>query len=112
VITDEYPVLDAWESIPAGWNRTSPRTNSDEAFEVTRAWIEDCLSDSHKFCESPQSPPLPTRIVDVGLLDDVVKLIESEGGTGKYFCLVTAGVRSRSLRLLEPTYKPISAKSA
>ncbi|KAN0091808.1 Heterokaryon incompatibility protein (HET) domain containing protein [Hyaloscypha variabilis] len=83
----EYAVLDAWESIPTGWNGTSPRTDSDEAFEVARAWKADCLSDSHKLYESPQSPPLPTRVVDVGLQDDVVKLIEPEGATGRYFCL-------------------------
>ena len=86
-IIDEYAVLDAWESIPTGWNGTSPRTDSDEAFEVARAWKADCLSDSHKLYESPQSPPLPTRVVDVGLQDDVVKLIEPEGATGRYFCL-------------------------
>lgn len=86
MIIDEYPIPFAWESIPI-WNRTSSRTDSDEAFEIARGWIGDCLNGSHDFCKPPQSLALPTRVVDVGLLDDVVKLIEPEDATGKYCCL-------------------------
>lgn len=86
MIIDKYPVLGTWESIPT-WNRTSPRTDSDQAFKIAWGWIENCLSDRHKLCKSPQSPALPTRVVGVGLQDGVVKLIESKGAAGKYFCL-------------------------
>lgn len=86
VSADKFPVLDAWESLPA-YNSTSPRTESDEALAVAREWIETCLSSAHKSCRSPSSPPLPTRIVDVQDID-VVKVAElGEGSTGSYLCL-------------------------
>ncbi|KAK0649894.1 heterokaryon incompatibility protein-domain-containing protein [Cercophora newfieldiana] len=64
-------IPDAWESIPT-FDRTTPRADSDEAFEKAMEWLEECLrpddewdreSDkdsettlAHEFCNSPENP--------------------------------------------------------
>ena len=85
-VADKYPVLDSWESIPV-WGRTSPRTDSDEAYELACNWIDECLGSSHRHCKSPKSPLLPRRVVDVGVRDGVIRLLETNGARGKYLCL-------------------------
>ncbi|RYP73886.1 hypothetical protein DL771_003328 [Monosporascus sp. 5C6A] len=69
-----------------GGRRTSPRSNSGTALATIKGWISGCIV-THDLCNSPESPHLPTRVVDVGLDDGIVKLVESKGAKGRYICL-------------------------
>ncbi|KAF3767272.1 hypothetical protein M406DRAFT_89786, partial [Cryphonectria parasitica EP155] len=83
---DENPLPQAWDRMPAS-RRTSPRTDSIEALATIKGWIAECTTE-HDFCESPEEEPqLPTRVLDVGLEDGVVKLAETKGARAKYICL-------------------------
>ncbi|TDZ23890.1 hypothetical protein Cob_v003451 [Colletotrichum orbiculare MAFF 240422] len=83
---DDCLIPDAWGSIPT-YDRTSPRTDSDEAFAAVEEWIDVCLDKEHEFCDSPDAPPLPSRVVDVGLEDGQVRLVESGGKRADYISL-------------------------
>lgn len=87
---DDCPIPDSWDYIPVS-RRTSPRTDSDMAIVTIKGWISSCIVTHYTpecFCDSPDNPPLPTRVVDVGLDDDSVKLIEPKGAVrAKYICL-------------------------
>ncbi|EER38572.1 conserved hypothetical protein [Histoplasma capsulatum H143] len=87
---DDCPIPDSWDYIPVS-RRTSPRTDSDMAIVTIKGWISSCIvthCTPECFCDSPDNPPLPTRVVDVGLDDDSVKLIEPKGAVrAKYICL-------------------------
>ncbi|KAL2826471.1 hypothetical protein BDW59DRAFT_179578 [Aspergillus cavernicola] len=51
-------------------------------------WIGECLDDhADSLSDLGELPPLPTRVVDVGLEDGVVKLVETQGDQGIYVCL-------------------------
>ena len=76
---------DEWDYIPVS-RITSPRTDSDAALATIKGWIAGCIV-SHDFCDSPENPTLPTRVVDVGLDDGVVRLVETNGARSKYLCL-------------------------
>lgn len=71
--------------MPVG-RRTSGNTASDEAFDCMRNWIREC-SNEHDFCSAPSAKPLPTRLVDVGLANGKMRLIETSGESGLYVAL-------------------------
>lgn len=86
---DDCPIPDLWNYFPA-LGRTSPRTDSTMALDTIKSWISECVTTHHtaeSFCDSPEHPCLPTRVVDVGLSDGVTMLIEPKGAKGKYVCL-------------------------
>ncbi|PGH01622.1 hypothetical protein AJ79_07870 [Helicocarpus griseus UAMH5409] len=86
---DDCPVPDSWDYIPVS-RRTSPNTNSSMALATIKRWISTCIAthcSPESFCNSPDNPTLPTRVVDVGLDDGVVKLVEPKGARSKYICL-------------------------
>ncbi|OAX82854.1 hypothetical protein ACJ72_02795 [Emergomyces africanus] len=86
---DNCPIPDSWDYIPVS-RRTSPRTDSDMALATIKGWIASCIVTHYTpecFCDTPDNPPLPTRVVDVGLDDGSVKLIEARGIKAKYICL-------------------------
>jgi hypothetical protein len=83
---DDCPIAESWESIPT-YDRTSPRTDSDAALVLAKGWLEACLGTSHELCISPDEAELPTRVVDTGLGDGVIRLIEPHGQVGSYVCL-------------------------
>ncbi|KAJ5497297.1 hypothetical protein N7463_009284 [Penicillium fimorum] len=79
---------------PASWgdfaprSRTSPRTDSGSAHVTIKSWLDECMVDhADSLCNVGKLPPLPTRVVDVGLEDGVVKIIEPKKTKGKYVCL-------------------------
>ncbi|KKZ66851.1 hypothetical protein EMCG_07456 [[Emmonsia] crescens] len=86
---DDCPIPDSWDYIPVS-RRTSPWTDSYKAMATIKGWISSCIvthCTPECFCDSPDNPPLPTRVVDVGLDDGSVKLIEPRGLRAKYICL-------------------------
>ncbi|CAN8105075.1 unnamed protein product [Discula destructiva] len=82
---DDCPVPDSWGVMPT-FQRVSPRSDSAAAMAVIRSWISECVNE-HELCERPPHPDLPTRVVDVGLDDGVVRLVETHGAKGDYLCL-------------------------
>ncbi|CAO2648523.1 Nn.00g077900.m01.CDS01 [Neocucurbitaria sp. VM-36] len=84
---DDCPIPDSWDYIPT-LRRTSPQTNSGEALVKMKSWVAQCIvNHSDSLCDSPENPTLPTRVVDVGLRDGRVKLLEANGAKAKYICL-------------------------
>lgn len=82
---DDCPMPDAWDYFPT-LQRTSPATDSQEALEIISNWIADCIEEDD-LCGAPEAPELPKRVIDVGLGDGVVRLIETNGGREKYISL-------------------------
>lgn len=83
---EDCPCPDAWEDVPTS-RRTSSGTDSEEAFEKVQEWIDDCISGDHEFCVPPEASALPTRVIDVGRKNGVIRVIESHGKTGNYLAL-------------------------
>ena len=87
---DECPVPDSWDYFPVS-HRPSSQTNSEAAIATIKGWISDCIINhcpSEKgFCDSPDLPYLPSRVVEVGLANGIMKLIETNGAKGRYVCL-------------------------
>ncbi|KAJ2988194.1 hypothetical protein NUW58_g4108 [Xylaria curta] len=86
---DDCPVPDSWDYIPVS-NRTSLQTNSDTALTTIKGWITSCIVNHctpKSFCDSPNFPDLPTRVVDIGPTNGTIKLIETNGAKGRYVCL-------------------------
>ncbi|KAH7035826.1 heterokaryon incompatibility protein-domain-containing protein [Microdochium trichocladiopsis] len=81
---DGYPIPDAWESIPV-YGQTSPNTGSAEALDKAKDWLDECIEDDD--CAANTDTPFPSRLVDVGLNDGVVRLVETKGQHGRYICL-------------------------
>ncbi|PYH77957.1 hypothetical protein BO82DRAFT_405655 [Aspergillus uvarum CBS 121591] len=56
--------------------------------DFSRPGIEHYLDYADSLCNlGERLPPLPTRVMDVGLEDDVVKVFETAGAEGIYVCL-------------------------
>ncbi|KXJ88992.1 heterokaryon incompatibility protein-domain-containing protein [Microdochium bolleyi] len=81
---DGYPIPDVWESIPV-YGQTSPNTGSDEAFAKAQEWLNECVQEDD--CPRNEDTPFPSRLVDVGLDDGTIRIVETKGGHGKYICL-------------------------
>ena len=77
---------------------------SRENLELARQWLDRCLA-LHDNCINPAqpSPPLPTRIIDVGVegCASVIKLVSSAGRKGPYITL--SHVWGRQLNLITTT---------
>jgi len=88
--SDDCPIPDSWDYLPVS-RRTSPRTDSTIALATIKDWIEECITThtlpDEGLCDPPTSSYLPTRVVDVGLDDGVVKLVETKAAEGTYLCL-------------------------
>ena len=76
---------DSWHDFPKG-RRTSGNTGSDEAFEVIRSWLNECTTE-HDFCSGNIVDKLPTRVIDVGLEDGTIRLVEGQGRSDRYIAL-------------------------
>jgi Heterokaryon incompatibility protein (HET) len=62
-------------------------TSSPAAMDKIRGWIENC-GRSHEDCKLTTSPPLPTRVLDVGpQKDGMIHLYETNEETEQYICL-------------------------
>ncbi|PVH86185.1 hypothetical protein DL98DRAFT_357004, partial [Cadophora sp. DSE1049] len=49
---------------------------------------EHCLTEHEACYFPPEDPPFPTRVIDVGTLEDpVIKLFETEGSHGRWIAL-------------------------
>ncbi|KAK3896900.1 heterokaryon incompatibility protein-domain-containing protein [Staphylotrichum tortipilum] len=89
-ITEEEP-----DSVfPSGWGtfpisqRTSPRTDSNASLAAIQGWIEECLGPSHEFCYAATKAELPARVIDVGIGNSTIRLVEPPRGTvDRYICL-------------------------
>lgn len=86
---DDHLIPGSWDYMLAS-ERTLQRTGSEASLVTIKGWIAGCIVDHHtpeSFCDSPERPHLPTRVVDVGLDDGIVKLVETNGARSKYICL-------------------------
>jgi hypothetical protein len=87
--SDDCLIPDSWEDIPVS-GRTSPSTDSTTALANITGWVEECIN-THRppdgLCDSPKGSFFPTRVVDVGLDDGVVKLVELKEAENPYICL-------------------------
>ncbi|CAG8978527.1 hypothetical protein HYALB_00010071 [Hymenoscyphus albidus] len=83
-------IPDSWDHIAVS-KRTSPATDSSMALVTIKGWLAECITchsgGSEGYCDFEEQPDLPTRVIDVGLIDGIVKLRETEGAKGKYLCL-------------------------
>jgi len=93
---DMFTTEDDTSLIPSNWStiptstRTSQRSDSAMALATLKSWIAQCIiSDCppNSNCSTLELPELPTRVIDVGLDDDIVKLVETKGSMAKYICL-------------------------
>ncbi|KAF2750957.1 HET-domain-containing protein [Sporormia fimetaria CBS 119925] len=84
---EDCHIPDAWDYFPT-LQRTSPATDSAEALATVKTWISDC-KDTHSdsFCHFSEIPQLPKRVVDVGLDQSSVRLVETNGLRSQYLCL-------------------------
>ena len=82
---DDCPIPDAWEYFPVS-RRTSLQTDSTLALVAIKGWISGCIT-THVFCDTPEHPYLPIRVVDTGLNNGVVKLVKTNEAKGRYICL-------------------------
>ncbi|KAJ4348636.1 uncharacterized protein N0V89_010014 [Didymosphaeria variabile] len=83
------PIPKSWDCIPTK-PRTSQQTDSVRAFVALKSWIARCIVSHYHpkgHCDQQERPELPTRVVDVGLTDGIVKLVEPKGKRGRYICL-------------------------
>jgi len=84
-----WPVPDSWDYMPIS-KRASPQTDSAMALTIVKGWISGCIVDHcapNSLRDTLEYPDLPTRVVDVGLDDGIVRLIETKGKGAKYICL-------------------------
>ncbi|KAI1262721.1 HET-domain-containing protein [Xylariaceae sp. FL1019] len=96
----DCPCPASWDDIPTS-RRTGVGTDSKEAMETAMEWIRACDLDDHggnrahdvpagrNYClvRRQQRWPLPTRVVDVGRKDNVIKLVDGAGQLQPYLCL-------------------------
>ncbi|EPE27261.1 hypothetical protein GLAREA_03176 [Glarea lozoyensis ATCC 20868] len=62
-------------------------TSSDSCFGMVETWIDRCRNE-HESCVWPDSGPLPTRVIDVGLTNDATPyLLISNGNIGHWATL-------------------------
>ncbi|KAI0143096.1 HET-domain-containing protein [Xylariaceae sp. FL1272] len=80
----DCPCPASWEDVPTSL-RTCARTDSEEAIEKAIEWIRTCNTDDHT--RRQQRWPLPTRVVDVGRKDHVIRLVDGAGQLQPYLCL-------------------------
>jgi hypothetical protein len=59
---------------------------SEASYDQTRRWLQYCYS-HHEHCATSKTPFLPTRVIDVGTLDGVPKLVELNGHSSHYAAL-------------------------
>ncbi|KAK6193778.1 PtdIns(3,5)P(2) sythesis regulation factor [Pestalotiopsis sp. IQ-011] len=101
---EEYPtswdlpelVLDISSSSPGfkmeefriGHYLTDPDLGSRSNFSIAREWLRSCRQD-HQGCRFDCTPPLPTRVIDVGFDDDFrdARLLCSKGMEAEYMAL-------------------------
>ena len=63
-------------------------SGSEVCFKIAQYWLQTCLESHSSLCQVKESLPLPTRVLDVGLLDnDLVKLYISSGEYGQWLTL-------------------------
>jgi hypothetical protein len=84
---DDCPVPDAWDYMPT-MDRTSPRTDSAKAMATINDWITECAEDGTDYlCDTFEPSELPKRVIDVGVDDAAVRLVEPNGKLDRYICL-------------------------
>src|SRR5271163_896726 len=80
---------------------------SRENFELVKQWLNRCLTEHEKCANSVQaSPPLPTRVIDVGAGGDgsIIRLVSSAGRHGPYIALSHVWGRVRILTTTVATF--------
>lgn len=68
--------------------KVASRPDSEECFDLARAWLLDCAT-THPHCRRPDNVPLPTRVIDVGSKDGSQEpaLVIPGSACGKYATL-------------------------
>lgn len=84
--------------------RTAGCTASETAFSCIQNWIQTC-STEHEECGAIEDAKLPTRLVDVGLKDGIIKLLETKGQSGKYAALSHCWGKERIITTTKATLK-------
>jgi hypothetical protein len=84
---DDCPIPDTWDYFPT-MKRTSLRTDSPEALTTINDWIVECKEEHSDInCASHEVPRLPKRVIDTGLDNSCVRLVEPNGAIANYVCL-------------------------
>ncbi|KAF2093647.1 HET-domain-containing protein [Rhizodiscina lignyota] len=82
---EDWPRPESWVDFPTGI-RTSAETGSAQAFGKVLEWLTECEQE-HEDCRQRSELRLPTRVLDVGLDDGIIRLHESSDESGKYTAL-------------------------
>lgn len=77
----ESPLSDRFPARPL-----APNSGSTQSLEIVANWVKEC-SNRHEQCFDARNPSIPTRVIDVGLSGDTVKLVDYTDQTGSYVCL-------------------------
>ena len=64
----------------------NPETGSVETLTKAKGWISRCLN-SHTLCRKPSHSLLPSRLIDVGCGDDMIRVASSRSMAGPYAAL-------------------------
>lgn len=60
---------------------------SDVSVGIARSWLQDCV-ENHRWCGRKRGKHLlPTRVIDVGSPDQLVRLVHGEGQAGQWIAL-------------------------
>ncbi len=94
VVIDAYHSLsdsgfiDDHGSIQIGRCEIDSNLGSDTSLGLVNEWLDDCL-ERHSNCSSDTIYHLPTRVIDVGDLDEVLcpRLLITNGLKGRYVVL-------------------------
>ncbi|CZR67603.1 uncharacterized protein PAC_17502 [Phialocephala subalpina] len=63
-------------------------SSSDACFNIAQYWLKTCLETHDSMCQIKDNLPLPTRVIDVGLLESLfVTLYVSNGKHGQWLTL-------------------------
>ena len=63
-------------------------SGSEACFKIAQYWLKTCLETHNGLCQVKEKMPLPTRVLDVGLLDShLVNLYISNGEYGQWLTL-------------------------
>ena len=66
--------------LPMNWNSDSTRS-----LEVAKSWLRNCI-ENHENC-AEGTPTLPSRVLDISSSNDIIRLVDGSGLSGRYASL-------------------------
>src|SRR3954468_904454 len=70
---------------------------SQTFYDETRQWLHDCYS-HHEYCALSRTSFTPTRVIDVGEVDGLPRLIEPDAQSGHYAALSYCWGKDQSVK--------------